>query len=231
MSCGFGGFTGLVIAGVRVRVQRPTSCLAQRSSARSRVERGPGVVSRVRRGPPGSTGRCRGTPSSPSRNRSTAASFAAFSTAPARSAAAGHLEPQVEGRERLAVGLLEVQRRERLPVEPLRRAGNALRVGQGDTGSAAACPAARAGPAPSRRRTRRTSERSTPGERSRRSASAGRPNSQRASITSSALFISVAESTVIFGPICQVGCRSACSRRDALQFGRASCRGTARRWR
>ena len=36
--------------------------------------------------------------------------------------------------------------------------------------------------------------------------SAARPNSQRASITSSALFISVAESMVIFGPICQVGC-------------------------
>ena len=35
--------------------------------------------------------------------------------------------------------------------------------------------------------------------------SGGRPNSQRASITSSALFISVAESTVIFGPIRQVG--------------------------
>ena len=41
--------------------------------------------------------------------------------------------------------------------------------------------------------------------------SGGRPNSQRASITSSALFISVAESTVIFGPIRQVGCRSASS--------------------
>ncbi len=35
--------------------------------------------------------------------------------------------------------------------------------------------------------------------------SARNPNSQRASITSSALFISVAESTVIFGPMRQVG--------------------------
>ena len=41
--------------------------------------------------------------------------------------------------------------------------------------------------------------------------SGGRSNSQRASITSRALFISVAESTVIFGPICQVGCRRASS--------------------
>ena len=36
-------------------------------------------------------------------------------------------------------------------------------------------------------------------------------NSHRASITSSPLFISVAESIVIFGPIVQVGCRSASS--------------------
>ena len=41
--------------------------------------------------------------------------------------------------------------------------------------------------------------------------SGSRPNSQRASITSSALFIRVAESIEIFGPICQVGCRSASS--------------------
>ena len=38
---------------------------------------------------------------------------------------------------------------------------------------------------------------------------AGIPNSQCASITSRPLFMSVAESTVIFGPICQVGCRKA----------------------
>ena len=37
----------------------------------------------------------------------------------------------------------------------------------------------------------------------------GAPNSQCASITSRPLFISVAESIVIFGPICQVGCFSA----------------------
>ena len=42
-------------------------------------------------------------------------------------------------------------------------------------------------------------------------ASYGSPNSQWASISSSPLFASVAESTVIFGPIRQVGWASACS--------------------
>jgi len=42
--------------------------------------------------------------------------------------------------------------------------------------------------------------------------STGTSNSHRASITSSALFIIVAESIVIFGPIRQTGCDSACSR-------------------
>ena len=42
-------------------------------------------------------------------------------------------------------------------------------------------------------------------------SSHGTPNSQCASITSNALFISVAESTVIFRPIFQVGCFSACA--------------------
>ena len=41
--------------------------------------------------------------------------------------------------------------------------------------------------------------------------SAARSNSQRASTISSALFIIVAESIVIFGPMSQVGCSSACS--------------------
>ena len=39
----------------------------------------------------------------------------------------------------------------------------------------------------------------------------GTPKSQWASISSSPLFASVAESIVIFGPICQVGCESASS--------------------
>ena len=47
--------------------------------------------------------------------------------------------------------------------------------------------------------------------------SASRSNSQRASIISSALFIMVAESTVIFGPICQVGCQCPFNRDFAFQ--------------
>ena len=54
-----------------------------------------------------------------------------------------------------------------------------------------------------------SSARSTAGGRRRRSGRAGTSNSQRASMTSRPLFISVAESMVIFRPICQVGCRSA----------------------
>ena len=41
--------------------------------------------------------------------------------------------------------------------------------------------------------------------------STGRSNSQRASITSKPLFMSVAESIVIFAPMSQFGCASACS--------------------
>ena len=55
------------------------------------------------------------------------------------------------------------------------------------------------------------SVRSTPGEGSHQSAPRRESNSQRASITSSALFMSVAESMVIFGPIVQVGCLRAFS--------------------
>ena len=49
---------------------------------------------------------------------------------------------------------------------------------------------------------------------------AGAPNSQCASITSSPLFINVAESIVIFGPICHVGCFSASS---AVTRSRLAC--------
>ena len=50
--------------------------------------------------------------------------------------------------------------------------------------------------------------------------SAATSNSQRASITSRPLFISVAESTVIFGPICQVGWFSASAARHRRQLAR-----------
>ena len=55
---------------------------------------------------------------------------------------------------------------------------------------------------------------------------AGSPNSQCASITSRPLFISVAESIVIFWPICQVGCFSASA---AVTCARLSRRAAAER--
>ena len=91
--------------------------------------------------------------------------------------------------------------------------------------------------------------RSTAGWTTTSMRSYGTSNSQCASITSRPLFISVAESTVIFAPIVHVGCASACSRRDRRQLARApsprngppeavstsdstrprgACRGTAR---
>ena len=53
-------------------------------------------------------------------------------------------------------------------------------------------------------------------------------NSQRASITSSPLFINVAESIVIFGPIVHVGCRSASSGVTVRDVGEPACRGRVR---
>src|SRR5439155_486751 len=50
------------------------------------------------------------------------------------------------------------------------------------------------------------------------------PNSQWASMISSPLFIKVEESTDIFGPISQVGCRSACSGPAASISSRLDCR-------
>ena len=56
------------------------------------------------------------------------------------------------------------------------------------------------------------------------------PNSQCASMTSSPLFISVAESMVIFRPICQVGCFSASAADTACQIRRrAAAERSARR--
>ena len=117
------------------------------------------------------------------------------------------------------VGLLEVQRRQLAPVQPLRRARPRGPGRSGRTGSAAACRAAKVGPAPSRPRIPRTSESIDSGWTITSICSGGRSNSQRASITSRALFISVAESTVIFGPIRQVGCAG---RRSAVTSSRSA---------
>jgi hypothetical protein len=53
---------------------------------------------------------------------------------------------------------------------------------------------------------------------------ASTPNRKRASITSSPLFMSVAESIVIFGPMRQVGCASASSRVISRKLSRGRLR-------
>ncbi len=57
----------------------------------------------------------------------------------------------------------------------------------------------------------------------------GVPNSQCASITSRPLFISVAESIVIFPPIAQVGCCSAASTLTSRELGAAAAAERAAR--
>ena len=60
---------------------------------------------------------------------------------------------------------------------------------------------------------------------------AGSPNSQCASMTSSPLFMSVAESMVIFWPICHVGMLQGVRGRDVRQAVARRGRGTVRRRR
>ena len=114
------------------------------------------------------------------------------------------------------VGRLEV---EAAPHQVHRRArAAAARGGAGRSRSARACPGARSGPARCRRRgapSRGPSTAGAPRPRSGRSAS---PNRWCASITSRPLFMSVAESIVIFAPIVQVGCRSASAGVTASQL-------------
>ena len=87
--------------------------------------------------------------------------------------------------------------------------------------------ARRAAPAPSRRRTRPASARCSAGAPRPRPAPAGRPNSRQASISSSPLFISVAESTEILRPMTQFGCAQAWPR--ASRVASASRGGVAER--
>ena len=58
-----------------------------------------------------------------------------------------------------------------------------------------------------------------------------RSNSQRASMISSALFIIVAESIVIFGPMSQVGMGEGVGDRHLRQLLERAVRETVRRWR
>ena len=81
----------------------------------------------------------------------------------------------------------------------------------GNARSECACRASRAGRPPSRREIRPAHAPPTAGAPARRSRPACSANRWCASISSRPLFISVAESMVTFGPIDQLGCRSACS--------------------
>ena len=64
-----------------------------------------------------------------------------------------------------------------------------------------------------------------------RRASIGTSKSQRASIISRPLLKSVAESMVIFAPMSQVGCFSACARVTSAKSVRGQCAETGRRSR
>ena len=104
-----------------------------------------------------------------------------------------------------------VQRADLGEVERRAPARRPARDGAARRRSGRACRDARGARASRRRTARPARARSTAGGRRRRSGRTGVPNSQCASITSRPLFISVAESIVIFPPIAHVGCCSACS--------------------
>ena len=117
-------------------------------------------------------------------------------------------EPQQ--RERLEVGLVELERRAR------RRSSGApasrrARGTSARTRSAPACPGSRGARARRRRGSGRGAWTIEVGWMTTSILSYGSPKRKCASISSSPLFASVAESTVIFGPIRQVGCASASS--------------------
>ena len=176
-----------------------------------RVERGPGIERVMSRAPRGRRGGCRGSRSRPSRNRATAASLAAFRAAPAVPPRRITSKPRSRQGNVSRSGGSKCSANGRVQVEPRARARRRGRDRSGRTGSAAACRAARAGRSRCRRRTRPSSGRRSRDGSTTSICSGSSSNSQRASITSSALFISVAESIVIFGPICQVGCLRASS--------------------
>ena len=167
----------------------------------------------------------------PARKAATATSLAAFSTA-VRARRAPRSASQASSRpgKRARVGARS--KRERASVaksSALRARFDALRARPGRRRSARACRACRAAPAPSRRGTRTIEwidalrmDHDLDAARARRS------NSQRASITSSALFIIVAESTEILRPITQFGMRAGLVGRDVAQRRRVAACGTAR---
>ena len=153
----------------------------------------------------------------PSRKASTATSLAALSHGRGGLAGPPGLVGEAEAGEGVEVGRLEVEAADGRPSRAGRTACRGDRARPGRTRWAAACPGWTAGRWWSRRCTRPSSGRSTAGGRPRRCGRSRAdpcsraPNSSWASITSRPLFIRVDESTVIFGPIFQVGWASASS--------------------
>ena len=223
-------------------------CLARASRARSRAQASTASTS----------GRSRTAPCAPP--------TCAESTSATTAAIAGNGDRAVEeGRHRHLVGGVQHRRRRlagrRAPRRPGRGRGSARgrgprsRGGRSRARSSRGRPAGsrsgyasaygdrhahvrqrRAAPAPSRPRTPPASARWTAGARPRRRCSGGTSKSQRASITSSPLFISVAESMVIFGPMSQVGCaqrlrrrrRARCAPRGQVRNGPPEAVSTSR---
>ena len=149
----------------------------------------------------------------PSRNAATATSFAALNThgnvpprSPASRASASRRNVSVSGSKNSRGACGQVERRH------ARR--RALRIGERIRDRHAHVRDSRDERPPRRRGSARARARSTSGARRPRCGSYGRPKRKCASITSSPLFASVAESIVIFAPMFQVGCASASVGRD-----------------
>ena len=165
----------------------------------------------------------------PARNASTATSLAALTTA-------GIPPPAGERRAREAdrgiaprFELEEVEPADFDEVEPARSRCAPARDTTARRGSETSCRSCRAGPRTSRPRTRPGSGRSDCGWITTSIFSGGAPKRKCASMISSPLFIIVAESIVIFGPIFQVGCASASSTVIASKVPRSRCGTVLRR--
>ena len=152
----------------------------------------------------GRRARFRGKPAVPSRNAATAASLAPLSTAPGGAARRRHFQTQLQRAEAFEVGRLEVQVHRPAPVQlrrhPSRRSGQVKAYWIGSFMSGGLSWAITE---PSLYSTIECTI--DCGWITTAIWSAVRSNSHRASMISRALFIKVAESTVIFGPIAQVG--------------------------
>ena len=140
----------------------------------------------------------------------------------------GRRARQPQGREPLEVRSLEIEPRRGHEVERFYTGADALRPAERVRDRACACPDCRAGPGSNRPRTPPSNARCSADVRPRRPCRGSMPNSTQASISSSPLFISVAESTEILRPMLQRGCAQAWSGRHARPSARAACAGTAR---